>query len=119
MNRRLTKGEYTGAGAVRRMRKSRSGLILSVFLVFSLTLAIAPEDVLETTYDESETLPYEGMPPLAIARVQVAARTAQEVRSYSRLKPDGTSLFAAACVHDTAANRTSSVLSPLLCTLRC
>ena len=48
------------------MRKPRSVLILFVLLIFSLTLAVPAKDLLETTYDESETQPYEGMSLFAI-----------------------------------------------------
>jgi len=101
------------------MRKSRSCLILSVLLVFSFSLAFAPEDLLETTYDESETQPFEGMPRSAVLAVQAAARTTQKALSSSHFKAGATALFAAARVHDSAANRSSSVSSALLCTLRC
>lgn len=44
------------------MRKPRSPVMVCVLLVSSLSWALPAEDVLETTYDESETQPYEAIP---------------------------------------------------------
>jgi hypothetical protein len=48
------------------MRRSRSVLVLFVGLVFGLSFAIPAEDIPETLYDESESLPYESALPLSI-----------------------------------------------------
>jgi hypothetical protein len=44
------------------MRKPGSVLIICVLLAFGASLAVPAEDVPETAYDESESLPYEGTP---------------------------------------------------------
>jgi hypothetical protein len=96
------------------MRKPRSALILFVQLVLSLVLAIPPEDVLETTYDEeSETQPYEAIPfffslsPLAASGAPKAVLNAVRVPSGSLLR------FAATRINDTGAHRSSQGLAPV------
>jgi len=65
------------------MRKSRFILILFALVGLCVSLGFPAEDVLETTYDESEALPYE-TPPLYLAVApQAAARIARvELSSY-------------------------------------
>jgi len=48
------------------MRRPCSILVLCVLLGFCVSLAVPAEDVPETAYDESETLPYEATPQLSI-----------------------------------------------------
>ena len=98
----------------------RFALILFVLLVFSFTLAVPSEDVLETAYDESETQPYQEVPIFGVAIVRAAARTNQEVLSSSQLQA-GAVFLLAAHVRDAIDNRSSNArVSPvLLCTLRC
>jgi hypothetical protein len=48
------------------MTQSRSVLVVLVALVLSVSFAVPAEDAPETAYDESETLPIEGVPTLAI-----------------------------------------------------
>src|ERR1019366_771632 len=74
--------------AVGVMRKPRFALILFVLLVFGLTLAVPAEDVLETTYDESETQPYEAIPLLSIASPLTASGMTQAVLNDARLRSD-------------------------------
>lgn len=94
-----------------------------VFLMaLALGLSVAPaEDVPETTYDESETAPYEGIPLFAIAPPPVAARTTQDVLSSLHLKLGALSLFAPARVRNTDANRSADARASLalLCTMLC
>ena len=49
------------------MRTGRSVLVLLVAAVFVLSLVFPTEDLPETTYDESETLPYKSAPLVASA----------------------------------------------------
>ena len=70
------------------MRKPRSALILLVLLVLSLTLAVPAEDVLETTYDESETQPYEDVPLFSILLPPAAGGMTQAVLDGVRLRTD-------------------------------
>src|ERR1022692_4059999 len=72
------------ARAVSVMRKPRSALVLFVLLVLSLTLAVPAEDVLETTYDESETQPYAAIPLFSIPLLTAGCRS-QAVLSGVRL----------------------------------
>src|ERR1035437_9816201 len=68
------------------MRKPCSALILFVLLVLSLTMAVPAEDVLETTYDESETQPYEAIPLFAILSLSVVGEPSQAPRSAERVR---------------------------------
>ena len=59
------------------MRNLRSAFVLLLAVVFGLSLAVVPEDVPETAFDESETQPYESTPMFSIVVRQVAARAAE------------------------------------------
>jgi hypothetical protein len=52
------------------MTQSRSVLVLLVALVLSVSFAVAAEDVPETAYDESESLPCESTPVVSIAALE-------------------------------------------------
>jgi hypothetical protein len=56
------------------MTQSRSVLVLLVALVLSVSFAVPAEDVPETAYDESESLPCESTPVVSIA----ASETVEE-----------------------------------------
>jgi hypothetical protein len=49
------------------MTRSRSALVLLVALVLSVSFAVPAEDVPETAYDESESLPCESTPVVSVA----------------------------------------------------
>ena len=102
------------------MRKPWSVLIIFVLLAFGVSLAVPAEDVPETAYDESEALPFEGVPLFSIALRQVAARTQVPVSS-GHLKLVTPSPFTLAHVRDTSADRSvdQRALLALLCNLRC
>jgi len=57
------------------MTRSRSVLVWLVALLLSVSFAVPTEDAPETPYDESEALPYESTPVVAIA----APKTVREV----------------------------------------
>lgn len=103
------------------MRRSCFILILLVLLGFGLSLAVPAEDVPETVYDESETLPYESTASVSIVVRLGAARTTHAVLSSSHHKPVAPSPFPSARVRDTDANRSANarVSLALLCTLLC
>jgi hypothetical protein len=94
-----------------------------VFLMILLTLSLGfpAEDIPETAYDESETLPYEAIPLFSIVRPLAAARTIQAPLSSLHSKPGALSLFAPARLRDTDAHRSADAraLSALLCILLC
>lgn len=48
------------------MRVLRSALVLLAAFALSLSFAVPVEDVPETSYDESEALPYESTPPFSL-----------------------------------------------------
>ena len=55
------------------MSRSRSVLVLLIALVLGVFFAIPAEDLPETAYDESESLPYEGTPVICIAGPAIVA----------------------------------------------
>ncbi len=59
------------------MRKPRCALIFLVLLVLGLSLAVPAEDLPETAYDESETLPFEGTSLFSTEVPQASARIAK------------------------------------------
>ena len=101
--------------------KPRFAIVFLMFLVLDLSVGLPAEDVLETTYDESEAVPYEGSTLFSIEDPPTAARTTQEVPSSLRLEPGASSPFVPARVHDTDANRSAEAPASLtlLCTLLC
>jgi hypothetical protein len=61
------------------MRKASSVFVLFALLAFGASLAVLAEDIPETAYDESESLPYEMTPPLSGDFAQESAPTLQVV----------------------------------------
>ena len=55
------------------MRKMHFLLVLLVGIVFGLSFAIPAEDLPDTVFDESESMPYESAPPLSIVLSELAA----------------------------------------------
>jgi hypothetical protein len=103
------------------MRRPCSLLILFVLLGFGVSLAVPAEDVPETAYDESEALPYEGIPLFSIVVQLTVVRTSQAVPNSLRHKLDAPSLLIPARARDTHANRPADarISLALLCTLLC
>jgi hypothetical protein len=103
------------------MRRPCFILILFVLLGFGLSLAVPAEDVPETAYDESETLPYESTPPVSIVVSLGAARTTHAVPNSLHHKIVAPSLFSSARARDADANRSANagISLALLCTLLC
>ncbi len=67
---------YSTQGA--RVRNLRSTFVLLLAIVLGLSFALVPEDLPETTFDESDTQPYEDTPLFSIVVRQVAARPAED-----------------------------------------
>ena len=103
------------------MRKPRFALILFVLVVLGLTLAVPAEDVLETTYDESETQPYEAIPLLCIASPLTARGMTQAVLNGARPRSDTPVRPAVATSNDRDQHPTAEarIALALLCTLLC
>ena len=59
------------------MRKPRSVLVLLLLVGLGVSLAVSVEDVPETPYDESETLPYESTPVFSITVTRGSGRIAK------------------------------------------
>ena len=79
------------------MTKSRPALVLLIAVVLGLSVAVPAEDVPETAYDESESLPYESTSVFSIA-VPKAVAQAPAVRNrvpLLRLGRQQTALIAA------------------------
>lgn len=103
------------------MRRRSSTLILFVLLGFCVSLGVSTEDMLETAYDESEVLPYEGTPLFSVAVPLVTARTTRVMLSSLHLKQGAPSLFPSAGVRNGDAHRfvDARVSLALLCTMLC
>lgn len=103
------------------MRKPRSALILFVLLVFGLSLAVPAEDVLETTYDESETQPYEAIPLFSSLSPLAASGTPRAVPNGVCLHSGTPFRFAVTRITGTDRHRPAEVrvALALLCTFLC
>ena len=103
------------------MRRPCSILVLCVLLGFGVSLAVPAEDVPETSYDESEAVPYESTPVFSIVAPQAAAQIAQSALSSLHHKLDAPLLHPSARVRHTDAHRFANERSwlALLCTLLC
>src|SRR5215467_14420410 len=55
------------------MANSRSILLLLAALVLGVSIVVPAEDMLETAYDESESLPFESAPMLSLAVTEIIA----------------------------------------------
>jgi hypothetical protein len=95
-------------------------LVLFVLLAFGASLAVPAEDIPETPYDESESVPYQVTPLFSIVALLVASRTTQAPLRSLDLKLGAPSLFPSARVRDTDAHRSDTRISlALFCTLLC
>jgi hypothetical protein len=101
--------------------KPRCAVVLLMILTLGVSLGLPAEDVLDSVYDESEAVPYEGTPLFSIAAPPVAARTTQTVLSSLHHRPSAPCLFTPARVRDTEAKGATDtrVSLTLLCTLLC
>lgn len=103
------------------MRRPESILVLFVLLAFGASLAVPAEDIPETPYDESESVPYEVTSLVSIAVALVVARITQAVLGSLDHRLGAPSLFTPAHVRDTDAHRAAGARASLalLCTLLC
>jgi len=103
------------------MRGPCSILVLFVLLAFGASLAVPAEDIPETPYDESESVPYQGTPLSSIVALPVASRTTQAPLRSLDLKLGAPSPFPSARVRDTDAHRSADarISLALFCTLLC
>jgi len=65
-----------------RISRWRSVLVLSLVLVLGLSFAVPAEDIPETAYDESETLPYESAPLFSLVQESVRAPESVLTRAF-------------------------------------
>jgi len=102
------------------MRKLRRPCLFAVLLILGFSLGLPTEDLPDTAYDESETLPYEDTSALSDVAA-AAAQTSQRLMSSFRLTTAVTPLFVPTDAHDTAAKRSADVRVSLtqLTSLRC
>jgi hypothetical protein len=103
------------------MRRPCSILVLCVLLAFGAALAVPAEDVPETSYDESEAVPYEVIPLFSVGRRPVAVWTTQGPLSSLRHKAGVPCLFLPARVRIADARQAAGarVSLALLCSLLC
>ena len=103
------------------MKTVRFVFVLLLTVVLGLFLAVPAEDVPETAFDESETLPYEGTPLFSIEVPLAAAPQAQDVRSAVDLRSGALSPFTSTRINAKDAARSPAVRDALamLSILRC
>jgi hypothetical protein len=103
------------------MRMSRSLLILFALLVLGLGLTFPVEDVLDTTYDEYEALPYEATPLFSIASPLTASGMTHAVLNGARLRSDTPFRSAVTASEDMGQHPTAEarIALAVLCTLLC
>jgi len=101
------------------MGKPRFTLIFFAFLVFGFSLVVPAEDVLETTYDESETQSYSAVPLFSIRSLPAPAWATQSVGITVGLHL-GAAIQSLAII-DTKSHRSADVPVALECltVLRC
>ncbi len=101
--------------------KSHFALVFLMLLGVGVSLSFPAEDVLDSVYDESESVPYEVTPLFSIMGSPVAAQEIQAPLSSLHLKFGGPSLFSPSPVRETEANRSAHARTSLalLCTLLC
>jgi len=102
------------------MKAPSSAIVFLVILAMGLSLAVLPEDLAETAFDESETMPYDNAPRFSIVTVPAAAPEVPAVRSAVGVG-EGT-LFRFPANHISGRDnpsRDASRMSALLCNLRC
>ena len=98
------------------MRKPRTALILCVLVVFGMSLGFPAEDLTDTAYDESETLPFEEMSALLnVTAASDAAQTILGLLSSCPLKRRVASVFTPAHVLDADVPVELTQLSALRC----
>ncbi len=103
------------------MRRPCSILVLCLLLGLGVSLTVPVEDVPETAYDESESVPYEVPPLFSTAAPLLAGRTTQALPNYLHNKLGVPSPFSSVRVRDTGAHRSADAqaLLALLCILLC
>lgn len=103
------------------MRRPRSTLILFVLLILGLSLAVPAEDLMETAYDESESLPYQRALLISDLVPRATAATTQAVRSAGQGQFAGPFRIGALRINGGDAHRFAKARSApaLLCTFLC
>ena len=77
------------------MKRLHAIAVSLVLLVFAAGFAMPAEDLPETAYDESETLPYERAPQLSNVIAHVTGAASEVVRYVPQVKAPAESLAAA------------------------
>jgi hypothetical protein len=95
--------------------------ILLVLMSFGLSLAVPAEDVPETSYDESEALPYESTPVFSIVVARAVVSETRDARSALYLESGAVSSSTNVGINgkDAAGSPQGRDALALLCTLRC
>jgi hypothetical protein len=101
--------------------KPHRAVLFLMVLALGVSLGLPAEDILDATYDESEAMPYEVIPPASIVGSPLSARTTKAVPDSLDQKLGVPSRFPSARARDTDAHRAASlrVSLALLCTLLC
>jgi hypothetical protein len=101
--------------------KPRFAAVFMMILAVCLSLGLPAEDVLDAVYDESEALPFEGVPLFSIAVRPMAAWTMQAPLSSLRFKLVAPSPITSLHVAVAEAHRSADTLISLalICILLC
>ena len=103
------------------MGKPHHGYLCFVILILGLSLGLPAQDISETSYDESEALPYLLIRPFSnMVPPDAAARTTRRVLHSLQLTIRATSLSVPESTHEIDANRSDARVSfARLSALRC
>jgi len=103
------------------MRNAHSAIVFLMILIIGLSLAVLPEDVAETAFDESEGLPSEGTPLFSGAVALGADRAAQALSDLFHQELGAPSSLPSVCLRHIGTSRLADtqISLALLCTLLC
>jgi hypothetical protein len=103
------------------MKKLRFVLVLFVLMSFGSAVTVPAEDVPETSYDESEKLPYEASLVYSSVVMLGNAGTTEAMPNYLRNKLRPSSLLSSSdvCVSGSLRSADARLSLALVCTLLC
>ena len=103
------------------MRKLRSTFALLAFLFLGLSLVVPAEDLVETSYDESETQPCERAPLISDLLLSAAASATEQYELPTGRQSASPCRATATRTDETDGHRSAQarVVLALLCTLLC
>lgn len=103
------------------MKAPLSTIVFLVVLTLGLSLAVLPEDVAETAFDESETMPFEGAPLFSLVTPRAMAPGRQDARRAIGYRSCALSQLSSLHLNDDGVVQSGQARSALAlcCALRC